>query len=265
MESGGRESRKQTFYFCIKPECHLFPLPATAITHLPLSYSLPLGGEGWGRGLFQCPLNFVHHTPHVFIEHLIAKPNDSKSARSEPNGSARVMNLALLLGVLRPIKLDDQAAQMQTKSTMYAPMAACRRNFTPSLAARRKCHKRFSAGVASLRSWRAKSRWSWLRYMKPPPQPSPQGGGSRKGHAIGSSQARKPERICDWFPAKWSRKGRVIGSTKGSRKGRGRGSGKMEPERTCGWFPAKRESERTCDPVDATTLRPSPFPRCVSP
>ena len=34
---------------------------------------------------------------------------------------------------------------------MYAPLAACRRNFTPTLPARRKCHKRFSAGVAPLR------------------------------------------------------------------------------------------------------------------
>jgi hypothetical protein len=69
------ESRKGTFYFFkqtrISPFlCPLYPCPAPS----------PSAGRA-GKGLLQCPLNFVHHTPDVFIERLIATPNDSESAR----------------------------------------------------------------------------------------------------------------------------------------------------------------------------------------
>ena len=53
--------------------------------------------------------------------------------------------------------------------------------------ARRKCHKRFSAGVASLRSSRAKSRCCWSRYMKTPSPALP-------------ARGREPERIYEMCP-----------------------------------------------------------------
>jgi hypothetical protein len=75
--------------------------------------SLPLGGEGWGGGLrarltiAKRPLNLVQHSPSIFIEFLIAKANDSESARGEASGSARIVVLAFRVDVLRSVKLDN--------------------------------------------------------------------------------------------------------------------------------------------------------------
>ncbi len=144
---------------------------------------------GLGRGLLQCPLNFVHHIPYVFIERLIAKPNDTESARSEPNGSACVVNLALLPGVLRPIKLDDQAVREANKvdhvradgglSAEFHAQFAGSQKMPQTLFCRRGVVAQLAGEVALLLV---------AVHENPPPQPSPQGGGSRKGLTIGSPQ-----------------------------------------------------------------------------
>ena len=67
----------------------------------------------------------------IVVQFLVAEADDVEATRGEPSVALLVVLDRFRIQMLWAIEFDDELSVKQTKSTMYVPIAAWRRNFRP--------------------------------------------------------------------------------------------------------------------------------------
>jgi hypothetical protein len=136
----------------------------------------------------ECTSNRIHNRVDVLVQLLITEAEQTKAARGEPVGAALIVFSRIRLQMLRTVEFDDQ---LDRKANEVNHVGANRRLATELMAVElpgaEEMPKAFFGAGGLARSERAKSRWSWSRYMRlvyPLPNPP------RKGEGTGRIQSK---------------------------------------------------------------------------